>query len=269
MSIAKIFFTVSAALLLLSPLSAARADDRPAGQSSNGAEYRDIGPGYDRPLRVFVRFAGEGRGHKSSRSGRSGRHGGRNEATGRLNGKKFADFVRHYFGKTAAPNMQLVFEPRYADLILKVREVDYDFDFLVTKRERRSKKYKHKNRYRGGKCGLYKRAYYDRITERGIAHFQYDIKMRGTGGYRDYFSLNGEENERFRYGENLLADTNCGRHPADVYPNKTVAKYFDRAGPEHRRKIRGRVRRDVARRLALTLQSAADRYIQRSYEGFE
>ncbi len=269
MSLRTTILTSTATALLLSGTSALVAfdhEDRSGNDRRGGYEddrsnqygnrnYRSKRRGEQRPFKVYLKFTGEG----SDANFRRGRNGNSQRA------EKFADLVRYYFKDDAPANVQLTRNKRRADLILKVRKTDYDFDFSVVDRDRKSKKYKSRNRYQGGTCGYYKRAYYDQITARGTAIFNFDIRVRDGNGYNYSYNVNGRESERFRYAQNLTADTNCGRRSVDVYPSRKVSVAFEKGSPSYRRQIRREVRSDVARRLAQSLRSATATYAQEYY----
>ena len=147
----------------------------------------------------------------------------------------------------------LVSNRRDADMSVRAQLQDYDLSFHITDIDRRDKKYKKRYRYTGGKCGQHKRAYYTRVTEKGVALADYrlSVRLKGIGTYSDTVRIRAAES--YRYGERLSAQTNCGVTPAVHYPNKTVAKLFTRAGGVYRDTIAHQVQQESLKNLSYVL----------------
>lgn len=170
----------------------------------------------DHPFRVYVDVA----------KGYDRRRGGRADATDH--------FVQDKLRYLLPDNIVVVSRRRDADMIVRAQLTDYDLSFHVTDVDRRNKKYKKKRRYLPGRCGHHQRAYYTRVTEKGVAHADYHLsfKLRGEGTYGDNIRVRSAES--YRYGENLQALTNCGVAPSAHFPNSTVARLFSQAGGHYR-----------------------------------
>lgn len=162
-------------------------------------------------------------------------------------------YVRDRLQYQLPPYVVLVSSRRDADMTIKAQLMDYDLSFHITDVDRRNKKYKKRYRYTGGKCGQHKRAYYTRITEKGVALADYrlSVRLKGIDGYTDTARIHAAES--YRYGENLSALTNCGVTPSAHYPNRTVAKLFTRADGSYRKAIAHEVRRESLQKLAYVL----------------
>ena len=146
-------------------------------------------------------------------------------------------FVQDKLRYLLPDNIVVVSKRRDADMIVRAHLTDYDLSFHVTDVDRRNKKYKKKRRYLPGRCGHHQRAYYTRVTEKGIAHaahadYHLSFKLRGEGTYGDNIRIRSAES--YRYGENLQALTNCGVAPSAHFPNSTVARLFSQAGGHYR-----------------------------------
>ncbi len=148
------------------------------------------------PFRVYVDIA----------KGRDHRRGGRVDAKDH--------FVQDKLRYLLPDNIIVVSRRRDADMIVRAQLTDYDLSFHVTDVDRRNKKYKKKRRYLPGQCGHHQRAYYTRVTEKGVALADYNLsfKLRGEGTYGEPIRIRSAES--YRYGENLQALTNCGVAPS-------------------------------------------------------
>lgn len=165
-------------------------------------------------------------------------------------------YVRDHLHYQLPPYVVLVSNRRTADMTVRAQLLDYDLSFYISDVDRRNKKYKKHYRYTGGKCGQYKRAYYSRVTEKGVALADYklSVRLKGIATYSDTTRIRAAES--YRYGENLSALTNCGVAPAMHYPNKTVAKLFTRAGGAYRDTVAQEVRQKSLRNLSNVLANA-------------
>lgn len=158
----------------------------------------------------------------------------------------------------------LVDSPVYADMVVKVRQTNFDLNFRVTDTDRKDKKYKKDRRFAGGPCGIHHRAFYTRVEEKGEARSYYSVKydIKGLHSERDDFRLRASE--KFRYGQNLTASTNCGVRPTHVLPSNGVAKLFDQAHPSYRHHVAEEIRSETAeelgRKLARKIRHGADRF---------
>lgn len=144
----------------------------------------------------------------------------------------------------------LVSDRRAADMTIRANELDYHLSFHVTDVDQRNKKYKKRRRYVGGQCGIHQRAYYTRITEKGVALADYklSVRLRGSGRYTDAIRIKADE--KFRHGQNLRAQTNCGVVPTAHYPNSAVARLFSQSADQKKQAIAYEVRREATNKLA-------------------
>ena len=165
-------------------------------------------------------------------------------------------YVRDRLHYQLPPYVVLVSNRRSADMTVQAQLLDYDLSFHITDVDRRNKKYKKHYRYTGGKCGQHKRAYYSRVTEKGVALADYklSVRLKGVAAYSDTTRIRSAES--YRYGENLSALTNCGVAPAVHFPNKTVAKLFTRAGGAYRDTVAKEVRQKSLKSLSNVLAHA-------------
>lgn len=162
-------------------------------------------------------------------------------------------YVRDRLHYRLPPYVVLVSNRRNADLAIKAQLMDYELSFHITDVDRRDKKYKKRYRYTGGKCGQHKRAYYTRVTEKGVslADYKLSVRLKGIDSYSDTTRIRAAES--YRYGEKLSALTNCGVAPAVHYPNKKVAKLFTRARGVYRDTIAHNVRKESLKKLTNVL----------------
>ncbi len=161
-------------------------------------------------------------------------------------------FVRDRLHYQLPPYVILVSNRRDADMTVKAQLMGYDLSFHTTDVDRRNKKYKKRYRYTGGVCGQHKRAFYTRVTEKGVAlDYKLSVRLKGIDSYSDTARIRTAES--YRYGEKLSALTNCGVAPSVHYPNKTVAKLFTRAGGAYRDVIAHEVRKESLKKLTYVL----------------
>lgn len=162
-------------------------------------------------------------------------------------------YVRNRMQKLLPGNILIVNNRRNADMLVRAQLTDYDLSFHITDVDRRNKKYKKRYRYTAGQCGLHKRAFYTRITEKGVARANYHVsfRLRGEGTHKNAFQINAAES--YRYGEDLQALTNCGVLPSNNYPNSTVARLFSQAGGHYRDVLAQEIQTNGLRKLAFAL----------------
>ncbi len=176
------------------------------------------------------------------------------ERLSRSNGHEPADnFIRSRMRNLLPGNIVLVSNRRDADMLVRAQLTGYDLSFHITDVDRRNKKYKKRYRYTPGQCGHHKRAYYTRVTEKGVARADYQLsfRLRGEGTYQDAVHISAAES--YRYGENLQALTNCGVGPSINYPNSTVARLFSQADGRYRDVLAEEIHTNGLRKLAYVL----------------
>lgn len=173
-------------------------------------------------------------------------------------------YIRDRLRYVLPGNIVIVSRRRDADMTVQARLTDYNLSFHVTDVTRRNKKYKKRYRYTPGQCGHHKRAFYTRVTEKGVAVADYRLtyRMRGEGTYSDAVRVHAAES--YRYGENLQALTNCGVVPSANYPNSTVARLFTQAGGHYRDTLAEEIRteglQNLAHLLAGKIRARADQF---------
>ncbi len=231
----------------LTPTATAAPQHYTAGPDPIDHEFRA-----SHPIKVFVDVAQD---HRV----RSDRHSNRHSRTDAAD-----QYVRDRLHYQMPSYIVLVSSRRDADMTVRAQLQDYDLSFHITDVDRRDKKYKKRYRYTGGQCGQHKRAYYTRVTEKGVAlaDYQLSIRLKGIGSYSDTARIRAAES--YRYGENLSALSNCGVAPAVHFPNKTVAKLFTRAGGVYRDTIAREVRQESLKNLtyvlARTIKGRSDQF---------
>ncbi len=149
--------------------------------------------------------------------------------------------------------VKLVNSPAYADLIVQVRRTGYDLNFRVIDRKQKGRKYKKHHKYAGGPCGIFKRAFYTKIKEKGEAYARYNLKLdlKNIGRDREQFTLRSAKN--FSYGTNLRAATNCGVQPTNRMPSGGVERLFRKSSPGYRYEIARKIGAKAANSLSLQL----------------
>lgn len=161
-------------------------------------------------------------------------------------------------------NILLVNNPTYADMVVKVRETGFDLNFRVTDMDQKNKKYKKDRKFTDGRCGIHHKAFYTRVEEKGEANAFYSVKydVKGLGTKRDDFRL--KSSEKFRYGQNLTASTNCGVRATHNLPSNGVAKLFNQAHPSYRNRVASKIRSEAAeelgKKLTRKIRRGADNY---------
>lgn len=225
-----------------------------AGAATAHPNHHEDGPAFDpasyefrasHPIRLFVDVDTRGEGRE--------RHTTMFEA-------RTLDKIRHNL-----PNyVQLVSNRRQANMVVRAQQTEYDLNFRVIDTDREDKKYKKKYRNMGGRCGHYIKAYYTEVKEKGEAYASYrvNVSTRGLGRNSNQIRLRSAEN--FTYGTNLMARTNCGMTPTDLYPSSGVAKLFSKASPAYRKHVANEIRQeaadDLGKVLARKVAQQADHY---------
>jgi hypothetical protein len=174
-------------------------------------------------------------------------------------------YVRQYLDEALPRYVLIVNDRRSADMIVRAGELSYDLSFHVTDVDQRNKKYKKKYRYAGGKCGVHQRAFYSRIEEKGVALTDYtlSVRLRDVGSYNDTIHIRADE--KFRYGENLRAQTNCGIKPTTNYPNSAVAQLFARSNPNYRQTVAFEIRKEATQKLARVIANEITNRTEQHY----
>ncbi len=230
-----------------------------------------------RPFRVYVNIRSIERNNRNRatnpdvrripRDRRNERRGaGRTEhQAGWQNGADlYRSITMHKIERELPSNILLVDSPTYADMVVKVRETGFDLNFRVTDMDQKNKKYKKDRKFTGGRCGIHHKAFYTRVEEKGEANAFYSVKydVKGIGTKRDDFRL--KASEKFRYGQNLTASTNCGVRATHNLPSNGVAKLFNQAHPSYRHHVASEIRSEAAeelgKKLARKIRNGADNY---------
>ncbi|UTW55730.1 hypothetical protein [Kordiimonas sp. SCSIO 12610] len=151
--------------------------------------------------------------------------------------------------------VQLVRDPHYADLVIRANERNYDANFRVVDVDHKDKKYKKRLRYNAGygECGGLYKAHYKKVEERGTGYYDYGVRIRMKGYGRDRTRISGRVREKYSYGTDLKAQTNCGLRPTNVFPSGKVARLFERSHPSYRKEVRRELRREAACDLGLKI----------------
>lgn len=165
----------------------------------------------------------------------------------------FAGAVREAYAYAAPETVVVVRYRAAADVVIKLVERAYEVTFYKRHQRPRKKKYKKRYRRAADRCQNLYKAYYDEITERAVARFDYRVKIRayGWGSARD--RIRDTVYQDFRYAVNLRSQTGCGVKPSEVFPSKKVRRLFENNTPDQRREIREILRSQTARTLAHTL----------------
>ena len=227
----------SALLLTATAAPASFADHQQYEEPYRQINGGDIEFRQSRPISVFLDFRG----------GRNGRQSERIESR-----------VLQELSYRLPGYVQLVPDHYQADLVLNVKERRFDMNFRIVDRDRKDKKYKKKYRYQGGQCGHYYRAFYTRVKEKGTAYYDYSVEMYMRGYGRQYKRIDGRASEKFSYGVDLTAQTNCGTTPTNIFPSRGVAELFDRNNPHYRRQVRREIRREAAAELGAKLANVVN-----------
>lgn len=159
-------------------------------------------------------------------------------------------YVTHTLADALPGYVVLVSNRRDADMVVRAQLVHQDLSFHVTDVDRRKKKYKKKYRYMPGRCGHFQRAFYTRITEKGvgIADYRLSFRLKGAGVYEDEVRVRAAES--YRLGKDLTALTNCGVVPTNHYPNSKVALIFSRNDGSYRHVVAQDIRQKRLQKLS-------------------
>lgn len=235
--------SVSADLEAHAPLIKRYSNEASLDYIANNASFRA-----NHPLKLFVQTGkrGDNRHQSAERRGQDQR----------------INLQRHQVAEMLPDYIIPVTSAREADLVIRVRQTDYDIGFHIVDVDQKDKKYKKGRRYVGGRCGVYHKAYYTKVKEKGEAYASYKVAVRlnGISRDRDQFTLRSAKN--FSYGTDLRAATNCGLQSTQHMPSKKVAKLFGKADQGYRRyiaaQIRGKAVNDLSRQIARRVLVQAD-----------
>ncbi len=77
--------------------------------------------------------------------------------------------------------------------------------------------------------------------------------------------------ERYSYGTNLTASSNCGRITTPYLPSNGVAELFDKATPDYKHKVATDIQRETADKLGIVLANhisnqAESHYVELAYQ---
>ena len=225
------------------PLIKSNSDESSLRYIATNASFRA-----DNPLRLFIQT-----GIRGDRRHQNTRRRGQGQRTN-LQQHQVAEILPDYIIPVASA--------READLVIRVRQTDYNLDFRVIDVDQKDKKYKKDRRYVGGRCGVFHKAYYTKVKEKGEAYASYKVavRLKGISQDRDQFTLRAAKN--FSYGTNLRAATNCGLQSTQHMPSKKVVKLFGKADPGYRHRIatqiRGKAINDLSRQIARRVLVQAD-----------
>ncbi|MBV1900242.1 MAG: hypothetical protein KUG56_01070 [Kordiimonadaceae bacterium] len=203
--------------------------------------------------------SGYDRNDARTRQGRHSRH------QARTNNNGFEQRALRSITRALPHNIILVNSPRQADMTVRVRQQQYDMNFRIVDVDQKDKKYKKSRRYAGGPCGVHQRAFYTRVKEKGEAEAFYSLKfkLKGFDPYRNDIHI--RSSEKFSYGKNLRARTNCGLRPTQQLPSKGVTKLFNRASPEYRHYVAMEIKREAAQKLG---HNIARQIVSRSHQHY-
>ena len=227
------------------PLIKAYSDETVFQYVANNADFRA-----NHPLKLFIQ-TGQ-RGERRDRAGKRRNHSQRNI----LRQHQIVEMLPSYI--VTVPSA------READLVIRVRQTDYNMNFRVIDVDQKDKKYKKDRRYLRGRCGVHHKAYYTKVKEKGEAYASYKVAVRlnGISQDRDHFTLRAAKN--FSYGKNLRAATNCGLQPTQHMPSNKVAKLFSKADLGYRHyiadQIKGKTATDLSRQVAGRILVQADNF---------
>jgi len=235
--------SVSADVSNHEPIVTAYNENAPILYAANDAEFRTA-----YPIKVFIT---RGRARDERRPS-SRAH--RRRANNLVPSIPLAWYLPRYI--VEAPT------PQEADLVIRVREADYDLKFRVIDVDHKDKKYKKSRRFLGGQCGTFRRAFYNKVKEKGEAYASYNmvVRLNGIGRDRENFTLRSAKN--YSYGTNLRAATNCGFVNTGHMPSNGVAKLFAKSNEGYRNHMATRIRetstKDLHRYLTKTVLKQAD-----------
>lgn len=228
-------WTASASLVILAA-GAAIADPAFHGDRHHRTSYsRSVEFRIDNPVKVFVDVDLPGRRQRGEERFES--------LTERAMRQNMPDYVR------------LVDNARYADIVITIREQDYDLDFRIVDRDRKDDRYGKVNPRTGNHCGPLYKASYTVIKERASAEGRFSVMVRTEGVGRERERLTARADAYLTYGEDLRAHTRCSAEPTHRFPNRHVAELFEQNSEANRLRTARQVRREVAFDLGCKLAS--------------
>lgn len=163
------------------------------------------------------------------------------------------------------PNyIRIVDNPRYADIVIHVREEDYDLDRRIVDRDREDDRYGRVNAHYANHCGPVYKASYTVVKERLDAKARYTVHVTTEGVGRDREHITARADSFLTYGEDLRAHTRCSAEPTHRFPNQKVAALFENGSEFNRTRAANQIRRetaaDLGRKLAGEIRSNVDDY---------
>lgn len=241
--------TAAADVKVHAPLVKAYSDETTLPYAANDTAFRSA-----YPMRVFIQ----------TNSGRRSREGAERRGTPRKNQLKMQQqqTLMHQLGYLLPDYIEHATSADQADLVIRIRRTNYALDFRVIDVDQKNKKYKKSRRFVGGRCGVFHKAYYTKVKEKGEAYATYNlnVRLKGISKDRDQFTLRSAKN--YSYGTNLRAATNCGTKATGHMPSNGVAKLFRKATADYRHHIasdiQGRAAKDLSRQIAHRVRTQAD-----------
>jgi len=198
------------------------------------------------PIRVYVTI-GETRQERHAGERRRGHRG-----NGKLRPPQTLQTLNQ-LGNQLPDYVRIVHSPDDADLVIRVRETDYNLDFRVLDVDRKDKKYKKGRRYSPGRCGVHHKAYFNKVKEKGEAYATYSLRvnLKGIGRDQNQFTLRADK--KYNYGTDLRAATNCGMRPTNRMPSNDVAELFARSNKNYRHYVAREIREEAVGKLSLRI----------------
>jgi hypothetical protein len=163
------------------------------------------------------------------------------------------------------PNyIRIVDNPRYADIVIDVREEDYDLDRRIVDRDREDDRYGRLSMHASNHCGPAYKASYTVVKERLDTKARYTVHVTTEGVGRERERITARADSYLTYGEDLRAHNRCGAEPTNRFPNQHVAALFDNASGAGFNRATNQIRRetaaDLGRKLAGEIRSNVDDY---------
>ncbi|WP_417458418.1 hypothetical protein [Kordiimonas sp.] len=145
--------------------------------------------------------------------------------------------------------VRIIDDRRRADIVVGVRERDYDLDFRVVDRDHEQERYGRVNPRTANGCGPLYMASYTVVKTKAEARGSYSVRVHTDGVGRDREHIRVKADESFKSGQNLRAHTRCSSEPTNRFPNNGVVALFEKSTPAFQNRVAASLRRQTAEEL--------------------
>lgn len=154
---------------------------------------------------------------------------------------------------------------RRADIVVGVRERDYDLNFKIVDRDHEKERYRRVNPRTASGCGPLYMASYTVVKTKAEARGSYSVRIHTNGVGRDHEHIRVKADEQYKSGQNLRAHTRCSSEPTNRFPNNGVVALFEKSTPAFQNRIAASLRRQTAEELGEKLAHEINENVDNYY----